>query len=360
MCASFGDVALAVLRDCLGRRVDAIDDVAASLKFERAGAALFALDWTEFVTAEIDPEIPGLRTPERFAAAAFRLIRKLRSSLISPDDFRSIGLRGAATFYANPPNFADAALLQATPAKYRDSLRAHADELERQRRREVDLVQILARLYASYVEVLIASGCLTPTDAVFEAALALRASPEGRRMAPEQYAAILVDDAQDLSAAHIALLEGIAAQNLANVTFAGDPAQSTRAFAGGGRGSSALRDATMIVELAGRYRCSPAVEGVAALVRKREGNPAGISATSAGATNAQGGVREGLIALYRASDMREEARYVACEIARRIALGTPPEHIGLIARSLRCSGTYVDALLARGITRRYRRRCEHF
>jgi len=333
--ASFGDIALRVLREHCGRDVDAIDDVAASMHFERAGAALFALDWTEFVSAEIDPEITGLRAPERFSAAAFRLIRKLRASLISPDDFRMAGLRGATAFYANPPNLADAALLAATPAKYRDSLRVSAPELERQREREVDLVRILARLYASYVDVLVSSGCLTPTDAVYEAALALRDRFDVRAAARESYATILVDDAQDISAAQLALLEGIAADGMANVTLAGDEAQSTRSFAGGGRGAAALKHAATTLELDGRYRCAPAVELAAnsMIGRKAQSDAAGDPA----------------VVLYRATDVGDEAQYVAGEVVRLIARGTPREQIALVTRNLRCAGAYVDALLARGV-----------
>ena len=119
-CTSFGDLAFALLHDA--RAVDGcpddveeIDDVRASQHFERAGAALFALEWTEFAD-ELDPEITGLRAPERFSAAAFRLIRKLRASLISPEDFKALGLRGATTFYARPPNLASADLIMETGA----------------------------------------------------------------------------------------------------------------------------------------------------------------------------------------------------------------------------------------------------
>ncbi|MBC5802731.1 MAG: UvrD-helicase domain-containing protein [Candidatus Eremiobacteraeota bacterium] len=335
--ASFGDIALRILREHCGRDVDAIDDITASMHFERAGAALFALDWTEFVSADIDPEITGLRAPERFSAAAFRLIRKLRAALVSPDDFRIAGLRGATAFYANPPNLADAALLAETPGKYRDSLRVSAAELERQREREVDLVRILARLYASYVDVLVSNGCLTPTDAVYEAALALRARPDVRLRARETYAAILVDNAQDLSAAQLALVEGIAADGMSNVTFAGDEAQNTRSFAGGGRGVAALKQAATTHELDGRFRCAPAIERAARSVldpkargdHDRTGDPA--------------------VVLYRAGDAGDEARYVAEEVLRLIARGTPPERIALLKRNVRCAGVYIDALLARGI-----------
>jgi hypothetical protein len=77
VCASLGDIALDVLRAIRGpgAQIEAIDDVRASRHFEQAGAQLFSLEWTELVSAEIDPEITGMRTPERFSAAAYRLIR---------------------------------------------------------------------------------------------------------------------------------------------------------------------------------------------------------------------------------------------------------------------------------------------
>ncbi len=150
-CAPFGSIAFDVLSEA--RRIDgkpggisAIDEARAAIVFEGVGAKLFSLEWTEFALAEIDPEITGLRAPERFADAAFRLIRKLRASLVSPEEFKNFGLRGAAKFYGRPPNFAEAGLLLETPQKYRDSLRASKQELERQYEREIDLVKVLARL----------------------------------------------------------------------------------------------------------------------------------------------------------------------------------------------------------------------
>jgi superfamily I DNA/RNA helicase len=327
VCASLGDIALDVLRAIRGpgAQIEAIDDVRASRHFEQAGAQLFSLEWTELVSAEIDPEITGMRTPERFSAAAYRLIRKLRASLISPEDFKALGLRGAAAFYGQPPNLASADLLLETPAKYRDSLRAGPEELERQRLREVDLVKILTRLYTSYVDTLVHNGCLTPTDAVYEAALALRKRPDVRASEARRFAAILIDDAQDLTLGQFALVEGLAQAGLANVTLAGDDAQSTRGFATGARGSENFKRAARPVVLTASHGAAPAL----ALL-------AGRAAPEA-------------FALYRADTMRDEARYVASEVARLIASGTPPPEIAVITRNLRCAHVYIDALLARDV-----------
>ncbi len=339
-CEAFGDIAFARLRatDPRPARLELIDDVRASRHFEAAGAQLFALEWTELVSAEIDPEITGLRTPERFSAAAYRLIRKLRASLISPDEFRTLGLRGATSFYGKPPNLASADLLMQTQPKYRDSLRVSAEELERQRAREVDLVKVLARLYASYVETLVAHGCLTPTDAVYEAALALRTRPGLRAAAQERFCAILVDDAQDLTAGQLALTELIACDGLANVTLAGDEAQSTRGFATGARGGEVFKGAATSIVLTAQHRSMPAVASVARMLLP-SAVPAGTEQLS----------DPGTVAFYRADTLRDEAAYVASEVARLLAQGTPAAGIALITRNLRCAHTYIDALLTRNV-----------
>ncbi len=314
-CKSLGDLAF----DVLGRRtleappLERIDDVTASLHFERVGAGLFALEWTEFALDETDPEITGLHAPERFAAAAFRLIRKLRASLISPAEFRESGLRGATAFYAAPPNFANAALLAGTSARYHDSLRVAPQELERQRMREIDLVKVLTRLYESYVATLVARGCLTPTDAVYEAALALRDDGALRDRIRLDVGAILVDDSQDLTHAQLELVRGLAHDGLANATFAGDEAQSTRAFATGARGIDNVRAQATVQTLTIAYR-APA-----------------------------------RYAFRRATDVRDEARYVADDVRRLVGQGVPANRIAVVTRNLRTANDFVDALLARDV-----------
>jgi superfamily I DNA/RNA helicase len=338
-CVPLGTLAFELLREA--RRGDGlaeptpIDDVRASQHFERAGARLFALEWTEFVNAEIDPEITGLRAPERFSAAAFRLIRKLRASLLSPETFRTLGLRGAAEFYGRPPNFANTGLLMETPAKYRDSLSVTPAELERQREREVDLVKILAQLYAAYVEELVAHGCLTPTDAVYEATLAMRRAPERFGAARRRFDAAFVDDAQDLTAGQLGLLEALFGEPLASVTLAGDDAQATRGFATGARGADVFKRAGQKIAATTSYRNAPAIERAAAI---------GLDRASGGKPVASEAVQ-----FFRATTAREEASFVATEASRLIAAGLAPERIAVITRNLGCAHAYVDALLAGGV-----------
>lgn len=346
-CRSLGDVAFAILRDArdgaAASEVAEIDDVRASRHFERAGAALFALEWTEFLSAEIDPEITGLRAPERFAAAAFRLIRKLRAALISPEAFRIAGFRGATEFYGKPPNFANADLLAGTPPKYRDSLRVSAAELERQRSREIDLVRILWRLYTSYVETLVTNGCLTPTDAVYEATMLLRERGSLRERARARWGVALVDNAQDLTAGELGLLAAMYGDDYAGVTLAGDPAQSTRDFAGGGRGGEAFARLATRISLEPGRRSDAAIDCAA---RRALGPAADRSAD----LSAQRAVpASDAVATYRADSVRDEARYVASEVVRLRSGGMAAERIAVITRNLGCAHIYVDALLARDV-----------
>jgi superfamily I DNA/RNA helicase len=342
-CASLGRVAFEIVRDerlaAGGAAPESIDDVRASQHFEAVGASLFSLDWTEFVGAEMDPEITGLRAPERFSAAAFRLIRKLRAALISPEEFKRLGLQGAMQFCGKPPNFTSTELLIETPEKYRDSLRVNAAELERQYEREVDLVKILARLYESYVAALVEHGCLTPGDAIYEAVCLVRKLPRVRERARGRFAGGLIDDAQDLTPGQTALLQALFGDELATVTLAGDADQATRGFATGARGAEVLKRAQTIVPFETNFRSPAPIVSVAQLVL-HEPALANTPATS---------LEPDAVVLYRAGDQREEARYVADEVVNLLAQGMRPAEIAVIARNLACAHVYVDALLARDV-----------
>ncbi len=316
-------------------RPEIIDEVRAAALFHAVGAELFSLEWTELLGAEIDPEITGLRAPEFFADAAFRLIRRLRAALVSPAEFRTLSLRGATEFYGNPPNLADASLLMDTPEKYRASLRVSPAELERQRGREIDLIKVLTRLYESYVGSLVARGCMTEVDAVYEATRFLGSEADAAARVRGRLRHAAIDDAQDLSTGQIALLKAIYGERLAGVTLAGDAAQETRAFAGA-RGKQLLRTAAEKIELCEQYRCPPAIVRVAEIATKAsrvQPPPAGVSA----------------VELYRADTLADEARYVAETIATLLARGVAPGRIAVITRNLRSAHPFAGALLARNV-----------
>jgi superfamily I DNA/RNA helicase len=219
------EFAVALLR-AEGREITLVDDVEAELLFARACTPLFDLQWAEFADERLDPEVPGLRSPQRFLAAAFRLIRRLGDANVDPALFLSLALTGATEFYANPPNFADPSLLIATKNAFHDSLDVNPQELGRQYRREVDLAKIIAKLYEVYVQLVTASGRMTGRDAVIAAT---RALSEGRDLAAQmrqRYQLAFVDDAQELTEAHVQLLRAIFGEALAGVTLCGDPASA--------------------------------------------------------------------------------------------------------------------------------------
>ena len=336
------DVSLEILRERDGVQsaaiIDLVDDVTAAGLFEDACTSLFSLEWPELAAAQIDPEVTGLRSPQRFAGAAFRLIRKLRAGLVSPETFRTAGLRGATEFYGRPPNFSNSDLILATAQKYRDSLRVSLAELDRQRTREVDLVLILSRLYEMYVATLAERNVMTAGDAVYEAVLRLRSRPELRERLRERFAFGGVDDAQDLSAAQFGLLGAIFGDELRGVTLAGDASQATCGFATGARGAEVFKAATCTIAFTDRRRGNAAIERIALLGLDplRPDVPAPRDSGSA-------------VSIFRADDGRDEAGFIASEVARLIASGVQPAAIAIVTRHLHCSGGYIDALLARDV-----------
>jgi superfamily I DNA/RNA helicase len=313
--------AFALLRE-RGLDVRRVDDVEAEALFATACKPLFALDWEEFAN-ELDPEVPGLRSPERFLEAAFRLFRKLREALISPATFLERSLAGAAQFAAKPPNFADPALLFSTKNEHHDSLDVSPQELQRQYRREVDLAKILAKLYRQYDELIASSGRLTGRDAVARAAALLCEDPELARRDRERHVCAFVDSAELLTAGHLALLEGIYGEALAGVTIATSAPIRLPATASTVELREQLRS-PLAIELACRALVNPAERLQAANV-------------------------EPALLLFRARSQRIEAAFVAERVEAWLAAGTPPGRIAVLLRSVRHAEPYEEALLDRGI-----------
>jgi superfamily I DNA/RNA helicase len=313
---------------------EAIGEYDAEEIFERAIAPLFSADWNDYLGPDIDPEIPGLRAPDRFAVAVLRLIRKLRDAQMSPDAFLAAALRGATAFYASPPNLAAPALLLATKDEHRDALAVDEAELERQRRRELDLAKIIAKVYRSYIEELVRHGCLTPSDAIAEATRLLDEHPALARTYRGRFRIALVDDAHDLATGDFRLLSAIFGKTLAGVTVAGDPAAATQTFAGA-RPDRVFGAAAVTLALQANYRVPEQIAAAAAAVldpQRAKPLPAGDA-----------------VRLHRAETPAAEAAFVAAGIAANIAAGAAPGGIALLHRSLRTLGMYEDALVDRDI-----------
>ena len=307
------ELALEILRDA-GMAADLVDDVDAEALFAQGCAPLFALEWEEFAAAAelLDPEVPGLRSPQRFLESSFRLVRKLRDASIAPADFLESCLRGGAEFYAKTPNLADTALLHSTKEAYRDSLDVDTAELQRQYRREIDLAKILARLYERYLALVESSGRMAGRDAVAIATALLERDRPRAQALLERHPCAFVDDAQELTLGELALLRSIFGPALSGVTLAGDPNSAFSTFRGA-RPSETFATARERFELARVYRM-PAVPSV-----------------------------------YRAPAPRDEAEHIAAHVAGAVAAGTAPEEIAVILRSVAEIALYEDALLAQDL-----------
>jgi superfamily I DNA/RNA helicase len=321
------------LENGLALDLELVDPLDAEEIFERAAAPLFSAEWSDWLGTDVDPEIAGLRTPARFADAALRLIRKLRDSGIDDAAFLAVAQRGATAFYANPPNLASPALLSATKDEHRASLAVGPSELDRQRKRELDLAKILGRLYRAYVDELVRRGCLTASDALAEATRLLENRPAIARALRRRLRVAFVDDAQDLAAAALRFLRALFGDALDGVAVAGDPDAATQTFAGA-RPERIFGRAVTSVVLAPRA-LHPQIAAVMRGV---------IDADPARPVPPGDAVR-----VLRASDRAAEAQAVADRVEALIAGGTPPGRIAVLHRTLRTLATYEDALVARDV-----------
>jgi hypothetical protein len=297
-----------------------VDDVEAEIAFARACEPLFALDWSAFSAEQLDPEVPGLRSPARFLNSAFRLIRRLLEQDLDPDAFQRRALAGATEFYGRPPNFVDPRLLSALKRDYHDSLAVDAAELQRQYRREVDLAKILAALYRRYVVDVVASGCMTARDAVSAALAALRADPANALTVPHPRL-VLVDDADRMTNAEMALLRIIFGDGLAGVTLAG-------------RKMPAIEGAERI-ELSEQFRSPPVLLAAREAIARRAAMPLANDGTQ--------------LRFFRAKTAQEEADFIALSVREWIDGGAPPERIAVLFRSVRHVERYESALLDRDV-----------
>lgn len=319
--AALHALALRVLA-AAGHPVTQIDDVEAETTFADACGPLFALDWDEIDAQQIDPEVPGLRSPNRFLESAFRLIRRLRDAGIDPPEFLTRALSGATEFYAKPPNFADPGLLMHAKQADHAALAVRPGELQRQYRREIDLAKILAKLYARYCELSETAARMTGRDALAAATAQLRADAALRERVGASGRAAFVDNAGDLTSGELALLRALFGDDLAGVTFGGDPA-------------TAACDSALRVELRQQHRSPPAIELACRFLIAPQPLPAG-------------GIEPSLT-LYRGASRRDEAAFVAATVRGWLDEGTPPERIAVLFRSVRAIEPYEEALLDRNV-----------
>jgi superfamily I DNA/RNA helicase len=310
--------------------IERLDPSEAATIFERAAAPLFSAEWAEYLGTEIDPEISGLRTPDRFTDAVLRLIGKLRDAGIDPETMLQQALRGANTFYAHPPNLTEPGLLYATKDDYRSSLLVTPAELDRQRRREIDLAKIVAKLYRSYLDELVYHGCLGGGDAIAEATRMLGESPALARAYGRLRLAI-VDDAQDLRPGEVRLLQALFGAALPRVTFGGSLHAAVQTFAGA-RPEATFKLAASTIVLPGDGPVPAQIVAVAKAIAEE---------------NVAAPVPPGdAVRIERSGDRAAEIAFVAGAIAAHVAGGTPPARIAVVHRTARCLEAYATAILA--------------
>jgi superfamily I DNA/RNA helicase len=331
---AFAIVAEGALAGGLAPDIEQLDPDEIEEIFERAAAPLFSAEWAEYLGADIDPEISGLRTPDRFASAVLRLIVKLRDAGISPDTMLAQSLRGAATFYGKPPNFAEPGLLFATKDEYRSSLLVGPAELERQHRREIDLAKIVAKLYRSYIDELVRHGCLTAGDAIAEATRLLGEQPPLAAAYRERLTIAIVDDAHDLRSGEVRLLQALFGAKLCGVTFAGTLQSAIHSFAGA-RPEATFKLATTTIALPAGTTVPPAIAACAYAI-----------ATGSIASQT---VNAGEVRVHRAADRDAEVAFVAQSVAGLIATGTPAERIAVVHRTARTMAAFEDGLIDAGV-----------
>ncbi len=327
--ATPGTLAREVLRAYAPAMPAIIDEAQAALLFEASAASLLSLQWPELLDGSLDPDVAGLRSPQRFLEAALRLIGKLRDANVTPEMFLESGLRGAADFYANLPNFANTDLLLYTKDVYRDSLAVDARELQRQYRRDIDLTKVLARLYRDYLNALDAGGVMTERDAINRATalLASRGEPE------RTYAIVAIDEVQELRLGEIAFLQRALNERFDGVVLAGDLRAATSTFRGARpeRAFSLAQtkehlDTTFLPPLAATLWRRLTGDAACAI----DGDPAGME-------------------VRREATQAGEAAYLADYVRFHLDRGAAAHEIGVLFRSVENVRVYEEALLARDV-----------
>lgn len=301
--------------------------------FRQAAAPLYSSEWDAFLGPDIDPEVSGLRTIDRFTLAAFRLIGKLRDAAIDAETFLASAQRGAAKFYGKLPNLADSNLLMETKDEHRSSLTIGPDELESQRRRELDLAKIIAKLATAYDAELRRTRSASGADVVAQATRILSDAPQIAQRFRDRLRVAVIDDAHDLRAGDLRLLAALFGERLNGVTIAGAPELCTQTF-NGARPEALFGIAAHTISLA-HSATAPQIlaAGIAIATENR-----GLSIPAGSA-----------LGVYRGSDRDDEIAFVTRSIVGHVERGTPPEQIAVLYRSARSLAAFEAALVAENI-----------
>ena len=297
-----------------------IDEASAYRLYERAAEELFAGTWPP-AEARIDVEVAELRSPERFLEHAQHLIERLRRAAIAPREVVERAAKGAAAFYAHPPNLGSPSLLAYLNDTARGSLEVDTAELLRQHRREIDLAKIVAELYARF-EASLENEHLADRCAVFSLATAwLRSNPAPEQRAAFAFDAVFVDDAEHCDERMHDFLAALTLDESARLILTCDDDGAHRPMQGARIERLAEAESEHLTAIV-RSEVRPTVE--------------------------------------RAPDREREAQRVAAWIDERIAAGTPAQECAILLRDLDDGARFEQALHERNIATARAGRCNLF
>ncbi len=206
------------------------------------------------------------------------------------------------------------------------------------------------RVFAAYEEVKLERGRLDMEDLLLVAVALLDEAPRVAAEIRRQYRWFVVDEYQDVSPVQVGLLQRWLGDR-DDVCVVGDPWQTIYTFAGastehlagfGRRFPRAKR-----LELVRNYRSTPQVVRLANTVSR---GGAGTGATAAPGVVLQAQQDAGPEVVFRGhADEVAEAEWVAAELRRRHAAGTPLREMAVLVRINAQTRAFEDALSAAGV-----------
>ncbi|MCL6450398.1 MAG: ATP-dependent helicase [Acetobacteraceae bacterium] len=271
------------------------------------------------------PQAPLLRGD--LVDEAYRLVMRLKDSLVGPDGFLALALEGAA----------------AAPG---------AEEAGGDWRLERDTARVVHRLYLAYEAELERRGALDFAGLIGRAC-ALLSTPGVGPGVRRRFRYILVDEFQDTSAAQFYLLRLLAADGrLSNVTVVGDPRQAIYAWRNARvENLSEFRAREWggeVVELVKNYRSRPPLLEVAGAFLSGGGVPAPPLAPVRGPALPGPGTAPALTLAALPNEASEAGR-IADEVRRLLEAGEDPGQVAVLMRGTGPAAWVEEALRQRGV-----------
>ncbi len=281
-----------------------------------AARGLLDMSWAMFARSDIDLDLPHLSRPEAFLDEAASLFSLLQRARITPEEFEEGCAAGIAAFYGEQVEralvlLADPLVRRKASGRGRDACRAPAESLVRQRSAERDTVAMLAQLYRDYGAAAASMALRSPEDIVDATVRWLARDATAARRIAHDYAAVIVDDAEDAEPGLIALVRVLRAAGELSLTLAGWEAGRVDGFDGRRSALAGSADAA-------RFDLTPVVVAPPMQIQ-------------------------------RFDDEASEVQWLAGRIGDLLREGAPPDTIALVSRSEHAAALYAHALRQRGL-----------